>query len=220
MPRIRLSRHCRASASDRRSARARADAERSGVLPEVCDGNKRIFLVDGQPVGAVMRFPVVGDVRTGNLSAAGSLTTRDRAICARLAPLLRAHGIRMAGLDAVGRYLIEVNVTSPGALRQPAAYSAGHGVQTFWTPSCPPQPCRKGRAWRSRPAPRRVANPLHPHLRLVPVDGREALCPCAGDHREEASGLARAARRSGRENDPPAPACGPSQPGIADERHH
>lgn len=87
-------------------------------LPEVTDGNKRIFLVDGEPVGAVVRFPVEGDFRIGNPSAAASLTHRDREIIERLAPLLRAHGIRAAGLDVIGQHLIEVNITSPGALRK------------------------------------------------------------------------------------------------------
>ena len=87
-------------------------------LPEVAEGNKRIFLVDGEPVGAVYRFPADGDFRIGNPSAEAPVTARDRQICARLAPALRRHGVRMAGLDLIGPHLIEVNVTSPGALRK------------------------------------------------------------------------------------------------------
>jgi glutathione synthase len=87
-------------------------------LAEVVDGNKRIFLWDGEPLGAVFRFPADGDFRIGCPSAPAPLTARDREICARLAPVLRRHGLRLAGLDVIGPHLIEVNVTSPGALRK------------------------------------------------------------------------------------------------------
>jgi glutathione synthase len=87
-------------------------------LREVADGNKRVFVVAGSPVGAVYRFPTAGDFRIGNPSAEAPITPRDREICARLAPTLRRHGIQLAGLDVIGPYLIEVNVTSVGALRK------------------------------------------------------------------------------------------------------
>lgn len=87
-------------------------------LPEVEDGNKRVFVLDGRPVGAVFRFPTSGDFRIGEPSARAPVTSADRRICARLAPVLAAHGLRVAGLDVIGSALIEVNVTSPGALRK------------------------------------------------------------------------------------------------------
>jgi glutathione synthase len=87
-------------------------------LREVAAGNKRIFVITGEPVGAVYRFPRAGDFRIGNPAAEAPITERDREICARLAPTLRRHGIRLAGLDVIGPYLIEVNVTSVGALRK------------------------------------------------------------------------------------------------------
>jgi glutathione synthase len=87
-------------------------------LREVAAGNKRIFLVDGEPVGGVFRFPAQGDFRIGDPSAEAPITARDREICVRLAPALRRDGIHLAGLDVIGRYLIEVNVTSVGALRK------------------------------------------------------------------------------------------------------
>lgn len=88
-------------------------------LPEVSDGNKRIFVLDGKPVAAVYRFPGNdGDFRIGNPSAPAPLTARDLEICARLAPVLARDGLRMVGLDVIGRHLIEVNVTSPGALKK------------------------------------------------------------------------------------------------------
>lgn len=87
-------------------------------LREVAAGNKRIFVITGEPAGAVYRFPRAGDFRIGNPTAEAPLTVRDREICARLAPALRRHGIHLAGLDVIGPYLIEVNVTSVGALRK------------------------------------------------------------------------------------------------------
>ncbi len=87
-------------------------------LREVGAGNKRIFMVAGEPVGAVLRFPAQGDFRIGDPSAEAPLTARDREICLRLAPALQRNGIRLAGLDVIGEHLIEVNVTSVGALRK------------------------------------------------------------------------------------------------------
>jgi glutathione synthase len=87
-------------------------------LREVAAGNKRIFVVGGEPVGAILRYPAAGDFRIGNPSAEAPVTARDREICAQLAPMLREHGIQLAGLDVIGNYLIEVNVTSVGALRK------------------------------------------------------------------------------------------------------
>ena len=85
---------------------------------EVSAGNKRIFVVAGEPAGAVYRFPREGDFRIGAPAAQAPDTARDREICARLAPTLGRHGIHLAGLDVIGSYLIEVNVTSVGALRK------------------------------------------------------------------------------------------------------
>jgi glutathione synthase len=87
-------------------------------LPEVSDGNKRIFLIGGEPAGAVSRFPTPGDFRIGNPTAEAPILARDREICERLSPALKAHGIHLAGLDVIGPHLIEVNVTSVGALRK------------------------------------------------------------------------------------------------------
>lgn len=87
-------------------------------LREVAAGNKRLFVVDGVPVAAVHRFPAGGDFRIGQPSAEAPITARDREICARLASDLRRMGVRLAGLDVIGPYLIEVNVTSVGGLRK------------------------------------------------------------------------------------------------------
>jgi glutathione synthase len=87
-------------------------------LREVSAGNKRIFVIAGEPAGAVYRYPQAGDFRIGNPTGQAPISPRDREICARLAPTLRCHGIRLAGLDVIGPFLIEVNVTSVGALRK------------------------------------------------------------------------------------------------------
>ncbi len=87
-------------------------------LTEVEAGNKRIYLLDGVAVGASLRHPVPGDFRIVSPDGPAPLTTRDREIVQRLAPTLQRHGLRCVGLDVIGDHLIEVNVTSPGALRK------------------------------------------------------------------------------------------------------
>lgn len=92
-------------------------------LPEIVDGDKRILVIDGEPVSHVLaRIPASGETR-GNLAAGGRgearpLTERDRAICARVAPELRARGLAFVGLDVIGEYLTEVNVTCPTCIRE------------------------------------------------------------------------------------------------------
>ena len=87
-------------------------------LPEVEAGNKRIYVLDGVAVGASIRHPVPGDFRIVSPDGPAELADRDHEIVARLAPTLKAHGLRCVGLDVIGDHLIEVNVTSPGALRK------------------------------------------------------------------------------------------------------
>lgn len=87
-------------------------------LPEVEAGNKRIYVLDGVAVGASLRHPVPGDFRIVSPDGPAELTDRDLHIVRRLAPTLRAYGLRCVGLDVIGDHLIEVNVTSPGALRK------------------------------------------------------------------------------------------------------
>ena len=92
-------------------------------IPEIEHGDKRILLVDGTPVPyALARIPAPGETR-GNLAAGGQgvgvpLSARDREICARLAPTLKAKGLLFAGLDVIGDYLTEINVTSPTCIRE------------------------------------------------------------------------------------------------------
>lgn len=90
-------------------------------LPEAVNGDKRILLIDGEPVGAVLRVPGAAEAR-GNLHVGGravktTLDGRDREIVATLAPFLREHGQILVGLDVIGGMLTELNITSPTGVR-------------------------------------------------------------------------------------------------------
>lgn len=88
-------------------------------LERVRDGNKRIFVHDGEPVAAALRFPVEnGDFRIGMPARMVPVSERDREICDRLRPGLDELGLFLVGLDVIDGLLIEVNVTSSGALRK------------------------------------------------------------------------------------------------------
>jgi glutathione synthase len=87
-------------------------------LDQVASGNKRIFVHGGHPVAATLRYPCGGDFRIGLPVEVVELTDRDREICARLAPELVRLGLVLVGLDVIGDWLIEVNVTSSGALHK------------------------------------------------------------------------------------------------------
>ena len=92
-------------------------------IPEITLGDKRILLIDGEPVPyALARVPMAGEHR-GNLASGGAgkgveLTGRDREICSALGPVLRARGIMFAGIDVIGDYLTEINITSPTCIRE------------------------------------------------------------------------------------------------------
>jgi glutathione synthase len=92
-------------------------------IPEIVHGDKRILLIDGEPIDhALARIPAPGEHR-GNLvmGAKGegrALTDRDRWLCGEVGPTLRAKGVMFAGLDVIGDYLTEINVTSPTGIRE------------------------------------------------------------------------------------------------------
>lgn len=92
-------------------------------LPEILKGDKRILMIDGEPVPyALARIPKSGDFR-GNLAAGGrgegrELSERDRWICSQVGPVLREKGLLFVGLDVIGDYLTEINVTSPTCIRE------------------------------------------------------------------------------------------------------
>ncbi|WP_112238343.1 ATP-grasp domain-containing protein [Kribbella monticola] len=87
-------------------------------LPAVEHGNKRLFLLDGDIVGAVLRRPSADDFRIGPPVAVAGIDDADQAIVAALRPHLRRHGLAIAGLDVIGGRLIEVNVTCPGGMHK------------------------------------------------------------------------------------------------------
>ena len=89
--------------------------------PAVRAGDKRIILIDGEPLGALNRVPAEGDSRS-NMHAGGrpeptTLTPREREICARIGPALRERGLLFVGIDVIGDFLTEINVTSPTGIR-------------------------------------------------------------------------------------------------------
>ncbi|QFT82617.1 Glutathione synthetase [Roseovarius sp. THAF27] len=91
-------------------------------LPEIKDGDKRVILVEGEPVGAINRLPGKGEVRS-NMHVGGrpekvALTDRDREICAIIGPKLREAGQIFVGIDVIGQYLTEINVTSPTGIQE------------------------------------------------------------------------------------------------------
>lgn len=92
-------------------------------IPEITEGDKRILMIDGEPVShALARVPAKGELR-GNLAAGGTgvgreLTERDRWICSEIGPVLRERGLYFVGLDVIGDYLTEINVTSPTCIRE------------------------------------------------------------------------------------------------------
>lgn len=87
-------------------------------LAEVDGGNKRLFLLDGEIVGAVLRRPSAEDFRIGPPCAPAAIDADDRRIAAAVAPLLAQHGLALAGLDVIDGRLIEVNVTCPGGMHK------------------------------------------------------------------------------------------------------
>jgi glutathione synthase len=105
-------------------------------LPEVKNGDKRIILVDGEFAGAVNRVPAPDDLRSnmvrGGSPKATDLTAREREIGARLGPALRERGLLFVGIDVIGDFLTEINVTSPTGLQQIARFDGTNLAAAIW----------------------------------------------------------------------------------------
>ncbi|KAB7787225.1 glutathione synthase [Methylorubrum populi] len=90
-------------------------------LEKITEGDKRIILVDGEPMGAINRVPAKGDIRSnmvrGGAAGASELTEREREICATIGPELRRRGLILVGIDVIDGHLTEINVTSPTGIR-------------------------------------------------------------------------------------------------------
>jgi glutathione synthase len=102
------------------------------LVPEISEGDKRILLLDGEPIGAILRVPTGGDIRS-NIHVGGKvvgteLNARELEICAAMGPRLRADGLFFVGIDVIGPYLTEVNVTSPTGIQQ-ASRLAGEDLE-------------------------------------------------------------------------------------------
>ena len=105
-------------------------------LPDVSQGDKRIILVDGEPVGAINRMPAEGETRS-NMHAGGTpvptaLTDREREICAAIGPLLREKGQIFVGIDVIGGWLTEINVTSPTGLQELERFDGINATAKIW----------------------------------------------------------------------------------------
>ena len=105
-------------------------------IPEVRQGDKRIILVDGEIAGAINRVPAEDETRSnlhvGGKAEAATLTARDREICARLGPELKKRGLIFVGIDVIGDYLTEINVTSPTGIRQVAQFGGPDIAAMIW----------------------------------------------------------------------------------------
>ena len=104
--------------------------------PAVRLGDKRIILVDGEPMGAVNRVPAAGEARSnmhvGGRPEKSALTERERHICARIGPTLKAQGMIFVGIDVIGDWLTEINVTSPTGLQEIARFDGVHLERAIW----------------------------------------------------------------------------------------
>jgi len=105
-------------------------------LPAVSKGDKRVILVDGEPVGAINRLPAQGETRS-NMHVGGrpepvGLTDRDREICARIGPLLREKGQIFVGIDVIGDLLTEINVTSPTGIQELERFEGTNVAEKIW----------------------------------------------------------------------------------------
>ncbi len=105
-------------------------------LPDVSAGDKRVILVDGEAVGAINRVPAEGETRS-NMHVGGrpekiGLTERDLEICARIGPLLREKGQVFVGIDVIGTYLTEINVTSPTGIQELERFDGINVAEKIW----------------------------------------------------------------------------------------
>lgn len=105
-------------------------------LPAVSKGDKRVILVDGEPVGAINRVPAAGETRS-NMHVGGrpekvELNARDLEICARIGPLLREKGQIFVGIDVIGDWLTEINVTSPTGIQELERFDGTNVAEKIW----------------------------------------------------------------------------------------
>jgi len=105
-------------------------------LPDVSNGDKRVILVDGEAVGAINRVPAKGETRS-NMHVGGrpekiGLSDRDKEICAAIGPLLKEKGQIFVGIDVIGDYLTEINVTSPTGIQELERFDGVNIAEKIW----------------------------------------------------------------------------------------
>ena len=104
--------------------------------PAVRRGDKRVILIDGEPVGGVNRVPAEGEARSnmhvGGRPEAVDLTARDLEICARIGPYLKEHGLLFVGIDVIGDWLTEINVTSPTGIQELKRFGGADAAAMIW----------------------------------------------------------------------------------------
>jgi glutathione synthase len=132
------------------ASRSREPLIAQRYLPEVRRGDKRIILVDGEPVGAVNRVPAAGEARSnmhvGGRPEKSALTAREREICAVIGPTLRERGLVFVGIDVIGDYLTEINVTSPTGIQEIDRFDGVNLAGRIWDAI----EARRGAAGKSR----------------------------------------------------------------------
>ncbi len=105
-------------------------------LPDVRQGDKRIILVEGEPVGVINRVPAAGEARSnmhvGGRAEAAEMSDRDKQICATIGPRLRELGLTFVGIDVIGQYLTEINVTSPTGIREVKRFGGADIAALIW----------------------------------------------------------------------------------------
>ena len=105
-------------------------------LSDVRKGDKRIIIIDGEPVGAINRIPAENEARSnmhvGGKAVPSQLTDRDNYICKRLGPTLKQRGLFFVGIDVIGYYLTEINVTSPTGIREIENFSKKNIAKLTW----------------------------------------------------------------------------------------
>ena len=105
-------------------------------LPDVKNGDKRIILVDGSPVGAINRIPKAGEIRSnmhvGGKAEPAKLSQRDKEICSEIGPTLKSKGQVFVGIDVIGEYLTEINVTSPTGIQELERFDNVNIAEMIW----------------------------------------------------------------------------------------
>lgn len=105
-------------------------------LPDVKNGDKRIILVDGDPVGAINRVPKAGEIRSnmhvGGKAERAKLSQREKEICTAIGPTLKSRGQIFVGIDVIGDYLTEINVTSPTGIQELERFDKKNIAEMIW----------------------------------------------------------------------------------------